>query len=395
MQRIYVVGTGDTKAAELDYIAGLILAQGGVVVRVDLSTRPSAMVCDVTPEQVAAHHPGGESAVLGLTDRGVAVAAMAEAFARYLLTRDDIGGVIGIGGGGGTSIIAAGLRGLPYGMPKLLVSTMAAGNTAPYIGISDLILMPAVTDLAGLNSLSRVVLHNAAMAIVGMVQHPAPVVRSKPAIGLTMFGVTTDCVTALTAALQDSHDCMVFHATGTGGAVMEKLMDSGLIIGLLDITTTEVADHLCGGTLACGPDRFGAAARTGIPQVVSLGALDMVNFGAPDTVPADLRNRLFHHHNPAVTLMRTTPVENARIGAWVAARLNLCNGPTHLLIPEGGISALDAPGQPFHDPAANAALFDTLQSTLIQTPDRRLSRLPHHINDPAFAAAAAAAFHAL
>ena len=395
MRRIYIVGTTDTKAAELGYLAGMIRLQGAEIVQVDLSTRGPATVCDVTAREVASHHPQGAAAVLALTDRGVAVAAMGIAFARFLQTRHDIAGIIGIGGSGGTSIIATGLRDLPYGVPKLLVTTLAAGNTAPYIGISDLILMPAVTDLAGLNSLSRVILHNAAMAISGMALHPAPTGASLPALGLTMFGVTTACVTALTAALQTTHDCLVFHATGTGGTMMEKLVDSGLITGLLDITTTEVADLLCGGTLACGPDRFGAAARTGIGQIVSLGALDMVNFGNPDTVPPALRHRLFHHHNPAVTLMRTTAAENARIGHWIAAKLNQCPGPTHLLIPEAGLSALDAPGQPFHDPAANAALFDALQSDLVQTPMRHLTRLPHHINDPAFAAAALTAFHAL
>lgn len=389
---IYVVGTLDTKASELAMLCALLRLGHNTVRLINVGTQTLGEDGDVTARQVAQYHPNGATAVLGLQDRGEAVAAMATAFANFLPTLPDLAGVIGIGGGGGTAIITAGMRALPYGVPKIMVSTMASGDTGPYVGISDLIMMPAVTDLAGLNSLNRVILHNAAQAMLGMVAKPASKTAAKPAVGLTMFGVTTPCVTAITAALPD-HDCLVFHATGTGGRTMEKLADSGLLTGFIDITTTEVADLLCGGILPCTPDRFGAVARTGLPWLGSVGALDMVNFGAPDTVPPRHKDRLFYHHNPQVTLMRTTPAECHAIGNWIAERLNLCHGPIRLLIPEGGISALDTPGGAFHDPAANAALFTALESALRQTHDRQITRLPHHINHPEFAAACVAAFH--
>ena len=391
MPRILCVGTADTKQAELDLLCATLRAGHPEVWLVDVSTKMAAGAADVTARQIAAHHPDGEHAVLGLRDRGQAVAAMATAFARYLSTLPDVAGVIGIGGGGGTAIISAGMRALPYGVPKIMVSTMASGDTSGYVGISDLIMMPAITDLAGLNSVNRVVLHNAAQAMLGMVGNPAPMAQSKPALGLTMFGVTTPCVTAIVAALP-RYDCLVFHATGTGGQTMEKLADSGLLNGFIDITTTEVADYLFGGALPCTDDRFGAVARTGLPWVGSVGALDMINFGAPQTVPERLKDRLFHTHNPQVTLMRTTAAECHAIGTWIAQRLNLCHGPVRLLLPEAGISELDAPGAAFHDPVARAALLDALTETLHQTPQRQIHRVAHHINHPAFAAACVAAF---
>jgi uncharacterized protein (UPF0261 family) len=226
-----------------------------------------------------------------------------------------------------------------------------------------------------------------------MALHRAAATGARPALGLTMFGVTTPCVTAIAAALRATHDCLVFHATGTGGRTMEKLADSGLLTGFVDITTTEVADLLFGGVLPATEDRFGAAIRTRLPWVGSVGALDMVNFGPPETVPDRFRGRQFYHHNPQVTLMRTTPEENAAMGRWIAGRLNQCEGEVRLLLPEGGVSMLDAPGQPFDDPAARTALFTALDETLRPTDRRRILRLPHHINDPAFAAAAVAAFH--
>ncbi len=394
MPQILCVGTCDTKGAELAFLCATLRLHHADVRLADVGTQSPAGLADFPASLIAAHHPDGAAAVLGQTDRGRAVAAMATAFARFLPGLPDIAGVIGIGGGGGTSIITAGLRQLPYGLPKIMVTTLASGDTAPYVGISDLILVPAITDFAGLNRLNRVILHNAAQALLGMVANPAPRTVTKPAIGLTMFGVTTVCVTAITQSLP-GHDCLVFHATGTGGRTMEKLADSGLLTAFIDITTTEVADLLCGGVLACTPDRFGAVARSGLPWVGSPGALDMVNFGAPETVPAHLKGRLFYYHNPQVTLMRTTAAECHAIGTWIAERLNLCPGPIRLLIPEGGISALDTPGGPFHDPTANAALFTALESTLRQTPNRQIIRLPDHINHPAFAAACVAAFHSI
>jgi len=392
VRHVYVVGTHDTKAEELGYLAGLVAAQGLGVVRVDVGTRPSPVAVDITAAAVAAHHPHGVDAVLGLDDRGTAVAAMAEAFARFVASRTDIAAIVGIGGGGGTAIVTAGMRRLPYGVPKLMVSTLASGDVSPYVDISDIVFMPSVTDMAGLNGLSRVILHNAAQAIAGMARHPAPASAGKPSIGLTMFGVTTACVTAIVERLGADYDCMVFHATGTGGRSLEKLADSGLISGVIDITTTEVCDLLLGGVLPATEDRFGAIARTNLPYVGSVGALDMVNFWAPDTVPAAFRDRTLYRHNPNVTLMRTNADEGRRIGAWIGERLNACDGEVRFLIPEKGVSALDIEGGAFFDPAADAALFSALEETVRQTERRRIVRLPLHINDPAFAAAAATTF---
>lgn len=392
MRRVYVVGTHDTKSEELTFLAGRVAANGLAVVRVDVGTRPSMAAVDVTAAEVAAHHPHGTAAVLGLDDRGTAVAAMTEAFARFLASREDVGAVLAIGGGGGTAIATAGMRGLPYGIPKLMVSTLASGDVSPYVDISDIIFMPAVTDMAGLNRLSRVVLHNAAEAISGMALRPPPAATGKPSIGLTMFGVTTPCVMAIVERLSADYDCMVFHATGTGGRTLEKLADSGLLAGVLDITTTEVCDLLLGGVLPATEDRFGAIARTRLPYVGSVGALDMVNFWAPETVPAAFAGRTLYRHNPNVTLMRTNAEECRRIGAWIGGRLNACEGEVRFLIPEKGVSALDIAGGAFFDPEADAALFAALEETVRQTERRRLVRLPLHINDPAFAAAAAATF---
>ena len=396
MKPVLVIGTADTKAEELGFLANVLRAQYPAVKLVDVSTGSGAVVADlridVPATEVAQCHPKGRAAVLGLDDRGQAVAAMGQALARYLALQTDVGGVMGIGGGGGTSIITTGMRDMPFGLPKIMVSTLASGDVAPYVGISDLMMLPAVTDLAGLNRISRTVLHNAAMAMAGMAQHPAPMTGGKPAIGLSMFGVTTPCVMTIAAALRDQFDCLVFHATGTGGRVMEKLADEGLLTALIDMTTTEVVDLLLGGVLPATDDRFGAVARRGLPWVGSVGACDMINFGAYDTVPDHYKTRTLYRHNPQVTLVRTTAEENSRIGAWIAARLNLCSGPVRLLLPEGGVSALDAPGKAFHDPIADAALFAALEAGLQTTDQRRLIRLPCHINDSAFAEAAVTAF---
>lgn len=391
--RIYVVGTCDTKGAELAYVRQLIADRGLRVALVDVSTQGGAGAVraapDVTAAEVAVSHPSGPEAVF-TGDRGRSVAAMAEALTAYLLARGDVGGVIGLGGSGGTALVAPALRALPIGTPKLIVSTVASSNVAPYVGASDIAMMYSVTDLAGLNRISRIVLSNAAHAISGMVETPLPTnAADKPALGITMFGVTTPCVNRLVELLSDSHDCLVFHATGTGGQSMEKLAESGLLQAVIDVTTTEVCDLLMGGVFPCTADRFGAIARTGLPYVGSCGALDMVNFGARDTVPAEYRDRTLYIHNPQVTLMRTTAEESARIGRWIGERLNLCEGPVRFLLPEGGVSVLDAPGMPFHDPAADAALFAALEETVVRTPRRHLLRLPYAINDPRFAEALA------
>ena len=346
----------------------------------------------MTAAEVAACHPKGASAVLGLTDRGTAVAAMGEAFARFLSARNDVAAVIGLGGGGGTSIVTAGMRALPYGVPKLMVSTLASGDVSPYVDVSDIAFMPSVTDMAGLNGLSRVILHNAAQAVAGMARNPSIMGEGKPSLGLTMFGVTTTCVMAIVERLKAHYDCMVFHATGTGGRTMEKLADSSLLSGVIDITTTEVCDFLLGGVLPATEDRFGAIARTRLPYVGSVGALDMVNFWAPETVPPRFRDRNLYKHNPNVTLMRTNAAECRQIGDWIGQKLNACEGEVRFLIPEKGVSALDIEGGAFFDPEADAALFEAIEQTVQQTDRRRILRLPLHINDPEFAKAAVAAF---
>jgi uncharacterized protein (UPF0261 family) len=390
---VYLAGTCDTKGAELAHVADLLRGHGLAVAVVDLSTsgRPAAGA-DFPARAVAAAHPDGADAVF-TGDRGTAVTAMAAAFAAWLAGRGDVAGVLGLGGSGGTALVTPAMQRLPVGTPKLMVSTVASGNVAAYVGPTDIMMLYSVTDVAGLNRISRRILANAAHAMAGMVAAPGPAAdESVPAIGLSMFGVTTPCVNEIVARIGGGFDCLVFHATGTGGQAMEKLLDSGLVAGLIDATTTEVADLLFGGVLPATPDRLGAVARTRRPYVGSCGALDMVNFGPRESVPERYRDRTFYIHNPQVTLMRTTPAENAEIGRWIAGRLNACDGEVRFFLPEGGVSLIDAPGQPFHDPEADAALFAALEATLVQTERRRLVRLPHNINDPAFAHAMADAF---
>ncbi len=396
MKPVYVIGTCDTKDAELRYAVERVRAAGASALLVDVSTTPSAGAADVTPEMVARHHPQGADAVLGHGDRGRAVSAMAEALAAFLLTRNDIGAVLGLGGGGNTSIVTAAMRALPIGVPKLMVSTMASGNVAPYVGPSDIMMMHAVADVAGLNAITRTVIGNAAHAAAGMALNAVPQADGeKPALGLTMFGVTTPCITKIRRLLDDRNECFVFHATGTGGQCFEKLVDSGLISAALDITTTEVADHLFGGVLACTEDRFGAVIRRRIPWVGSVGAVDMVNFGPRETVPEKYADRHFYIHNPQVTLMRTTPEENAAIGRWIISRVNRMEGPVRFLLPLRGVSAIDAPGKPFHDPQANEALFAAIRAAWVPAANRSLVEIDAHINDPGFAEACVTAFRAI
>ena len=387
--KAYIVGTLDTKGEELIYLRDLVEADGITACVVDVSTGdgPPPAGADVSAAEVAGHHPDGAGAVLGLGDRGQAVAAMGDALERFLTTREDIGGVIGAGGSGNTALVSQGMRALRVGIPKVLVSTVASGNVAPYIGPNDITIMYSVVDVAGLNRISREVLANAGHGLAGMMQGKTPAGEDKPAIGLTMFGVTTPCVDQVRALLEARYDCLVFHATGTGGRSMEKLVESDLVLGCIDSTTTEVCDLLMGGVFSAGDDRLGAFARSGLPYVGSCGALDMVNFGAVDTVPAQYRERTLHVHNPQVTLMRTTAEENRAMGEWIGRKLNACEGPVRFLIPEEGVSLIDAPGMPFHDPEADAALFEALERTVEQTEKRRLIRLPLHINDPEFARA--------
>jgi uncharacterized protein (UPF0261 family) len=340
---------------------------------------------------VAAFHPRGSKAVFDCRDRGQGIAAMGEAFTLFLKEahrRGEVGGVLGLGGSGGTALITAAMRALPIGLPKVMVSTVASGNVAPYIDCTDITMMHSVVDIAGLNFVSRMVLRNAAHALAGMMGGRFDVSTDRPALGMTMFGVTTPCVDAVRTSLEtDGYQCLVFHATGSGGRAMENLVDSGMIRGVLDITTTEVADEVVGGVFPAGPKRIDAILNQAIPYVMSLGALDMVNFGAPETVPVQFRDRRFHVHNPQVTLMRTTPDENRQFARWIAAKLNRSVSPVTLVIPEEGLSALDREGQPFHDPKADAALFEELESAVHPTANVRIRRLPLHINDPAFSLA--------
>jgi uncharacterized protein (UPF0261 family) len=392
MARVYVVGTCDTKGDELGYAVEMVRRAGAEAVLVDVGTTGAARsaVPDVPAEAVAACHPDGADAVLGLTDRGAAVSAMAEALTRFLAARTDIGAVLGLGGTGNTALVTQAMRSLPIGVPKVMVSTVASGNTAPYVGPNDLTMMYSVVDVAGLNAISRKVIGNAANAAAGMAINPVPAGQGdRPGLGMTMFGVTTTCVTMLREAMATTHEVYIFHATGTGGQSMEKLVDSGLVEGVIDVTTTEVPDLLVGGVFAATEDRLGATIRSRRPYVGSVGAVDMVNFGARDSVPTQFAGRKLHVHNAQVTLMRTTPEENRRIGEFLVARLNRMQGPVRFLLPLRGVSAIDAAGQPFDDPEADKALFDTIRAGWIDAPNRRLVELDMHINDAAFAAALA------
>ncbi len=396
---VVIAGTLDTKGEELRFIRDIIQASGLRTRLVDVSTQGRNNGADVSAQEVALASPRGLPG-LASGDRGAAVAAMTEAFAAWIGTRQGVAGLISAGGSGGTAIATAAMQVLPVGVPKLMVSTMAAGNVAQYVGSADITMMHSVTDVQGLNRISRAVLGNAAHAMAAMAKAHLATARpasaqERPLVGLTMFGVTTPCVQQVARLLDPEWEALVFHATGVGGRSMEKLVDSRLLQGVIDVSTTEVCDMLLGGILPANEDRFGAVVRTKLPYVGSVGALDMVNFAGPDTVPAHYRGRNLYPHNPQVTLMRTTAEENARIGRWIGERLNLMEGPVRFLIPEGGVSALDAPGKPFFDPDADAALFEALAATVRPTANRQLLRLPHHINDPAFAQALVREFLAL
>ncbi len=398
---VLVVGTFDTKGKELRYLADRLKSLGLPVRTVDLSTSGKPASADVPAMQVAGMHVRGTSAVF-TNDRGGSVSAMAEAFARWIEREPRIGGVISAGGSGGTTLATAGMRVLPVGIPKLMVSTVAASDVGKYVGGADIMMLHSVADVQGLNSITEQVLGNAAHAMAGMVaQLPSAEAwearrkLARPAVGITMFGVTTPAVQALTRRLEADYDCLVFHATGIGGRAMEALGDSRLLSAFLDLTTTEVADMIVGGVFPATEDRFGAAIRTGLPYVGSTGALDMVNFGPRETVPDKFRSRRFVVHNPNVTLMRTTRDENRAIGEWIGARLNAMNGPVRFLLPEGGVSLLDAPGQPFHDPEADNALFEAIEKTVRRTPQRLVERVRANINETPFVDAVIDAFHAV
>ena len=391
----YIAGTFDTKGRELFYLKTCLERLGLRTVTVDLATSGKPSPAMVHPREVARHHPGGERAVF-TGDRGSAVTEMAVAFEEFVARRRDLGGLIAAGGSGGTALATRAMRRLPIGVPKVMVSSVASGDVRPYVGPSDICMMYSVTDVAGINRISEKVLANAAYALAGMLAFSRPPSvadqQGKPALGLTMFGLTTPCVQAVCKQLETEYDCLIFHATGTGGQTMEKLADSGLLAGVLDITTTEVTDEIVGGVLTAGLSRMDVFAKTAIPYVGSCGALDMVNFWAKPTVPARFSERNLYVHNPNVTLMRTTPDEATRIGRFIVDKLNRMEGPVRFLIPEGGLSGLDRPGGPFWDPPANRALFDVIASNFRAGTNRRLLKVPHHINDQAFADALVANF---
>ncbi|MGX5721613.1 Tm-1-like ATP-binding domain-containing protein [Shinella zoogloeoides] len=397
---VLVAGTLDTKGEELRFIRDLLKAEGLAVRLADLSTSGRHSGADIPAHQIAAFHPRGASGVF-TEDRGTSVAGMTLAFERWVKSRGEIVGVISAAGSGGTAMATPAMRALPVGIPKVMISTVASSDVRKYVGASDIVMMHSVADVQGLNSITRAILANGAHALAGMVKprlaaarKPAPA-DVRPAIGLTMFGVTTPAVQQITAQLKDDYDCLVFHATGIGGQSMESLVDSGLIAGVLDITTTEICDMVAGGIFPAGPDRFGAMIRRRMPYIGSVGALDMVNFGPPETVPEKYRGRLFYKHNPQVTLMRTSVAENVEMARFIGARLNEMEAPVRFYLPEGGVSALDRLGQPFHDKAADEALFRTLEETVRQTANRQLIRVPHNINDAAFADEIVRAFRAL
>ena len=396
---VYAMATMDTKCDELCFVADCIRKTGLDVVVVDLSTRGQSNLANISARTVAGGHSLRSDQVPGETDRGRAVTAMSESLKNWLVSEVESGkvsGVIALGGSGGTAIVAPAMQALPIGLPKLIVSTMASGNTLPYVGHSDITMMYPVVDVAGLNSVSRRVLSNAAHAISGMVARSTAVLVNRPTVGMTMFGVTTPCVDMVRTAMEiKGMDPLVFHATGVGGRAMEKLVSDGLISGVLDITTTEVADEVVGGVMPGGPYRFDVMIQRGIPYVISLGALDMVNFGAPHTVPERFADRHFHVHNPQVTLMRTTAAENRDIAKWIAAKVNRSTAPLEILIPELGLSMLDAEGESFYDPQANRVLFETLEQNIRQTETRRITRYNCHINDSRFAEALVDAFERL
>ncbi len=389
---IALIGTLDTKGDEILFLKQRLSALGAQVIVIDVGVlgKP-AFRPDVSREEIAAE-AGASPADLALRgDRGSAIQSMATGLAAWFRgRRTSVGGVLAIGGSAGTSIATAGMRELPVGVPKLMVSTLASGNTRPYVGISDIAMLYPVADFTGLNHLTRRILANAANAVAGMCCLPLPVFETgekRPLLAATMFGVTTPCVNRAREELEAAGcEVVVFHATGTGGQAMEQLIRDGFVHGVVDITTTELADELVGGVLSAGAHRLEAAGEAGIPQVISVGALDMVNFGPPGSVPHEFRGRRFYQHNAAVTLMRTTTEENARLGRIIAGKANAARGPVVILLPLRGISAIDAAGQPFYDPEADAALFEEIRKFARV----RVVEMDVHINDAEFAARAAA-----
>jgi uncharacterized protein (UPF0261 family) len=395
---ILLLGTLDTKGVEYAYVRDRLADMGVATLVVDAGTRePQAIVPDVARDEVARGAGTTSEQLEQGDDRGAAVEAMARgaaAVVRRLFDEGRFAGILALGGSGGSSIAAAAMRSLPVGVPKLLVSTMASGDVRPYVGAVDVTLMNSVVDIAGVNSVSAQIMSNAAGAIVGMVRARPSEIERKPTIAASMFGVTTPAVTRARERLEElGYEVLVFHATGTGGQSLEALAADGFLDGVLDLTTTELADDLIGGVLSAGPDRLTAAGAAGIPQVVSLGALDMVNFGPEDTVPPQFHSRNLYVHNPTVTLMRTTTEECRELGRRIGAKLSAAGGPTVLFVPLRGVSMIAVEGQPFHDPDADTALLEGLHETL--TDRVEVHEVDAAINDDAFADAMADRLHEL
>ena len=391
---VLLIGTFDTKGAEYEFVRTLIRDRGHPVVTMDLGVQGDPpFPVDIAADDVARAGSGSLAALRERADRGAATDTMlvgARSLIRKLYDENRFDGVLGLGGGGGTTMITAAMRELPVGVPKVMVSTMASGNTAPYVDVKDITMMYSVVDIAGLNPVSIQILRNAAGAVCGMIEQGSSVgpTPSRPLIAATMFGVTTPCVTEARKRLEAAgYDVVVFHATGSGGRAMEGLIDDGYFAGVLDATTTEWCDEVVGGVLSAGPDRLSAAARKGIPQVVSVGALDMVNFGPAESIPERFRGRTLYRHNATVTLMRTTPDECREIGRRIAEQLNRATGPVVLMIPLRGVSMIDAEGKPFHDPEADRALFASLRQHAGSGVTIR--EVDAHINDGEFALALA------
>jgi uncharacterized protein (UPF0261 family) len=401
MATVVLVGTLDTKGAENEFVRDRLRAAGVDVLVVDTGVlEPPGFPPDITRQEVAAAAGADFGALVAARDRGAAITAMAEGaevVVRRLYEEGRLDGALALGGTGGTSIATRAFRPLPLGVPKVVVSTAASGNTADYIGETDLVLMPSVADIAGLNRISTRILANAAAAVAGMVTAvPLPAAAaSRPMVAASMFGVTTPCITRARARLETlGYEVLVFHMTGTGGRTLESLAAQGLLAGVLDVTTTELADELVGGIFSAGPGRLSAAGAAGVPQVVSVGALDMANFGPMDSVPAQFRDRNLYVHNPITTLMRTTPEECTELGRRLAERLSAATGPTSLFLPLKGVSAIDVAGGPFHDEAADRALFAAIQDRL-DTQRVELVEMDTDVNDDRFADAMADRLHQL
>ncbi len=390
---ILIIGTLDTKGAEFGFVRDLIIGRGHQVLMMDAGVSGEPQIpADISAEAVAQAGGSSLAALRQASDRGMALTVMGRgvrALALQAHAEGKVDGVISLGGSGGTSIATTAMQALPVGLPKVMVSTMASGDVSPYVGVKDITMMYSIVDVAGLNRISRQIFSNAVGAVCGMVEQAPSAADDKPLLAATMFGVTTPCVTAVRQQLEAAgYEVLVFHATGSGGSAMEALISAGFIAGVADITTTEWCDELVGGVLTAGPTRLDAAAKAGVPQVVSLGALDMVNFGGMETVPAQFKERTLYVHNPQVTLMRTTPAECAEVGKIIAGKLNQATGPTVLFVPLQGVSMIDAAGQPFYLPEADAALFAALRQT-IDPAKVELAELDMHINDPHFAEAMA------